>query len=133
MCQISHHYLSDTHYLSVSPIIIYQPHTPFHALHSHHYLHAFIALPHAPQFTHGTHLSRVAQLMLNDQKHRCEWETCTNLAPRALYQWRIHHNKQTLSAVSCQRSAVSCCSFCTRVHAFVTSQASVSHHYLHTF
>ena len=32
--------------------------------------------------------------------------TCTHLAPKTLDQWRKHHNMQTLSAVSCQLSAV---------------------------
>ena len=40
---------------------------------------------------------------------------------------------QTLSAVSCQRSAVSCRSFCTRVHAFGTSPALQKPHYLYVF
>ena len=40
---------------------------------------------------------------------------------------------QTLSAVSCQRSAVSCRSFFTGVHAVGTSRASLSHHYLYAF
>ena len=59
--------------------------------------------------------------------------TCTHLAPRTLNQWRKHHKLQTLSAVSCQRSAVSCRSFCTRVHAFGTSPASLPPHYLPAF
>ena len=59
--------------------------------------------------------------------------TCTRLAPKTLYQGRKHHNIQTLSAVSCQRSAVSCRSFCARCHAFGTSPAFLKHHYLHAF
>ena len=59
--------------------------------------------------------------------------TGTHLAPKTLYQWRKHHNMQTLSAVSCQRSAVSCRSFCSRVHAFGTSPALLKPPYLYAF
>ena len=59
--------------------------------------------------------------------------TCTHLGPRTLYPCHKHHNMQTLSAVSCQPSAVSCRSFFTTVHAFGTSRAFLSHHYLHAF
>ena len=57
-------HISDTRYVSDfpssfirhtlfirSPTTIYQTHAPFHELHSYHYLHAFVARPHAPLFT----------------------------------------------------------------------------------
>ena len=59
--------------------------------------------------------------------------TCTHLAPTRLWKCYKHHNMQTLSAVSCQRSAVSCRSFCARVHAFGTSPALQNPHYLYVF
>ena len=40
---------------------------------------------------------------------------------------------QHANPVSCQRSAVSCRSFCARGHAFGTSPAFLKHHYLHGF
>ena len=52
---------------------------------------------------------------------------------RTLDQWRKHHKMQTLSAVSCQPSAVSCRSFRARGHAFGAFPALQKHHYLHGF
>ena len=59
--------------------------------------------------------------------------TYTHLAPKTLDQWRKHHKMQTLSAVSCQPSAVSCRSFRTRGHAFGAFPPLQKHHYLHGF
>ena len=68
--------------------------------------------------------------MLGIQQHRCGWQ----LAPILAQQCCIHmQNTQHANPVSCQRSAVSCRSFCARVHAFGTSPAFQKHHYLYVF
>ena len=150
---IFHHYLSDTRYLSDfppqikrrtlfirSPTTIYQTHAPFHALHSHHYLHAFIARPHAPLFTrfsmsiHTLHTPLESGSNCVGHPTTSMWmATCTRHEQTRLSMCYKQHNMQTLSAVSCQRSAVSCRSFCARGHAFGTSPAFLKHHYLHAF
>ena len=115
MYQNSHHYLSDTHYLSISSITIYQTHAPFQMLHSHHCLHAFSARPQIALFArysmtiHTLHTPLESGSDCVGHPTTSMWmATGTHLGPRTLYQWHTHHNMQTLSAVSCQRSAVSC-------------------------
>ena len=80
---------------------------------THRYLHAFLYL-----FTHCTHRLRAAQIVLDIQQHRCGWQLAPNFGNNAPPYRHDHHNMQTLSAVSCQRSAVSCRSFCGRVDTF---------------
>ena len=123
-----------------SHITIYQPHAPFRALHSYHYLHTFAARPHTSLCAHFSLSIQTPHTPLKSGSNcvghptPSMWmATYTHLAPKTLDQWRKHHKMQTLSAVSCQPSAVSCRSFRTRGHTFGAFPAFQKHHYLHGF
>ena len=122
MYQMCHHHLSDTHNLSdltslfirhmlhfarSIPITIY---TLSARAPTHRYIHAFLCL-----FTHCTHHLRVAQIVFDIQQHRCGWQLAPNFGNKSLAHRHKNRKVQTLSAVSCQPSAVSCRSFFTFV------------------
>ena len=119
---------------------IYQTHAPFQGLHSHHCLHAFRVRPRIALFARFSMIVHTLHTPLKSGSNcvghptTSMWmATYTHLAPKTLDQWRKHHNMQTLSAVSCQPSAVSCRSFRTRGHAFGAFPTFQKHHYLHGF
>ena len=86
------------------PIAIYtlSSHAP-----TQHYLHTFLCL-----FAHSTHHLRVTQIVLDIQQHRCGCQLAPILGNNTL---SMAQTSQHANPVSCQRSAVSCRSFCPRL------------------
>ena len=114
--------ISDTRYVSDLPpsfirhtqfisshITIYQTHAPFRALHSYHYLHAFVARPHAPLFTRfslSTHTLHTPLKSGSNSNTSNNIDVDGNLHPSSAR--RLYHTGANITTCKpCQLSAVS--------------------------